>query len=429
MFRALVIVAAVLMVASMGLAGPAWAQGPIGPEHSDPYWQAAYYNNMTLSGSPVVERSEANLDHSWGLGSPDSSVPADRFSARWTRYLDLEAGTYRFSATSDDGMRVYVNGQLLIDDWSDHSARTVSADKALSGGHHLVVVEYYENTVDAVARLMWALATPPITKWRGEYFNNKTLSGQPALVRDDAQINFGWGTGSPASGITADNFSVRWTRSLDLAAATYRFTLTVDDGARLWVNGHLLIDTWKVQAPHTYTGDIYVPGGSVPVKLEYFENNGGAVARLSWARQGSQPGTVIIDDGDSGFVKGGSATGWHAASEGHNGDLLWTKNNDTTRPNYNWARWYPDLEARRYEVYAYIPERYTTTSHARYWISHAGGFSLKVVNQSAHGDEWVSLGTYSFAGTDEDYVSLSDVTYESYLAFLIAFDAVKFVPR
>lgn len=426
MSRALVIVVSLLAVIS--LSGPAVAQGPVNPQHSDPSWQATYWNNKTLSGTPVLERSEPNLDYNWGLGSPDPSVHADGFSARWTRYLDLAAGTYRFTSTSDDGMRVYVDGAAIINEWNDHPAKTVSADKALSGGHHLVVVEYYENMGDAVARLSWAPAPPPINKWKGEYFNNKTLSGTPALVRDDAQVQFDWQYGSPP-GINADNFSVRWTRKLPLDAGSYRFTVTVDDGVRLWVNGHLLIDQWKLQSPHTYTGDIYVAGGSVPVKMEYFEDTGIAVARLSWAKQGGSPGTVVVDDSDAGFVKGGNPSSWRTAAEGNKGNLHWTKNNDTVRPNYNWARWYPDLVARKYEVYVYIPERYTTTSHARYWISHADGYTLKVVNQSTHGNKWVSLGTYRFTGTDDDYVSLTDVTYEAYLAYLIAFDAVKWVPR
>jgi hypothetical protein len=385
---------------------------------------------MALSGSPVLQRSESNLDYNWGTGSPDAAVWADGFSARWTRYLDLTAGTYRFTATSDDGMRVYVDGVAIIAQWYDHSAQTVSVDRSLAGGHHLVVVEYYENTGDAVARFSWTpLGT--ITNWRGAYFNNKTLSGTPALVRDDAQVNFQWGSGSPAPGVIgSDGFSVRWTRTLNLEAGSYRFSMTVDDGGRLWVNGHLLLDAWKDQAPRTYTGVLYVPAGGVPVKMEYYENTGGATAQLSWVKtDGTAPGTVIIDNGGKGFVKGGAPNSWRSEPEGYDGDLLWTKNNDYVRANYNWARWYPGLKAGRYEVFVYIPHRFTTTAKARYWISHAGGYTLRIVNQSAYSNQWVSLGTYRFRGNSNDYVSLSDVTYEPYLSRLIGFDAVKWVSR
>jgi len=77
----------------------------------------------------------------------------------------------------------------------------------------------------------------------------------------------------------------------------------------------------------------------------------------------------------------------------------------------------------------YIPDRCTTKAKARYWISHAGGFTLRVVNQSANGGRWVSLGTYRFRGTRDDYVSLADVTFESCLSRLIAFDAVMWMPK
>ena len=72
-----------------------------------------------------------------------------------------------------------------------------------------------------------------------------------------------------------------------------------------------------------------------------------------------------------------------------------------------------------------FPSNHATTGNARYWISHSGGFTLREVDQSQHSDQWVSLGTYTFSGTDEDYISLSDVTYETYLSTKVAWDAMK----
>ncbi|HSR35099.1 MAG TPA: PA14 domain-containing protein, partial [Anaerolineae bacterium] len=139
MFKRTIVLSCLILL--LGLSGPVFAQSPIVPQHSDPAWQAAYWNNMTLSGSPVLQRSESTVDYHWGSGSPGPGVPADGFSARWSRYLDLAAGTYRFTTTSDDGMRVYVDSSLIINEWYDHSTKTVSADKALVAGHHLIVVE------------------------------------------------------------------------------------------------------------------------------------------------------------------------------------------------------------------------------------------------------------------------------------------------
>jgi len=192
----------------------------------------------------------------------------------------------------------------------------------------------------------------------------------------------------------------------------------------------LLIDAWRDQAPRTYTGNIYLPGGPVSIKMEYYEHTGGAIARLSWAGADTpMPGEVVVDDTDAGFVRGGSSGGWHVANEGQGGRLTWTRNNDWARPRYNWARWYPKLSPGRYEVLAFIPERYTTTSNARYWVAHADGNTLQTVDQSANGNRWVSLGTYRFTGGAGEYVSLSDITGETRLTRLIAFDAIKWVPR
>ncbi len=404
---------------------------PAAPQHSDPVWQASYWNNKTLSGAAALTRTDAAIDFDWGNGSPGTGVNADQFSARWTRYIDVTPGTYRFTATSDDGIRVWVNSEQIINDWSDHAVHTVSVDKYLSAGHHLITVEYYESTGGAVAKFSWAA-------WRGEYFNNNNLSGSPAIVREDPTVDFNWGTASPIPGtLNSDNFSVRWTRTLNLPAGNYRFSVTVDDGVRLWVNNHLLVDKWQVQAVTTYTGDIYLPGGNVPIKMEYYEATGQAVARLSWTTTsggtgGTPPptGTVIVDNGGTGFTTGGATSSWRTANEGYNGSLLWTKNNRVEQSNFNWAKWSPAVvSGGRYEVFVYVPYRYTTTASAKYLVSHQGGVTTRTVNQSLYNNEWVSLGTYTFNGNSNDYVYLSDITGETYVSRIIGFDAMKWEPR
>ena len=345
----------------------------------------------------------------------------------------MSAGTYHFSATSDDGIRLWVDATLVIDQWTDHSATTYTGDVALTAGTHLVKVEYYEHQISAVARVAWPPTLVAGSGWLGEYWNNTGLSGSPTLSRADTTLSFDWGTGSPDASLPADGFSARWTRTMNFGAATVSFTACADDGVRLWVNNNLLIDQWSDKAITCYTDSIYV-SGDVPVRMEYYENAGFAATRLSWTGGASgsvtpPAGSIIVDDGGTGFVKGGSATAWHTVAEGYGGDLTWTRTNDYARYNYNWARWYPSLAAGRYEVFVFIPERYTTTSNARYWVSHRDGFTLRVVNQNNTGSQWVSLGTYWFRGTADDYVSLADITYETYLSRLIAWDAMAWVAR
>lgn len=255
---------------------------------ADTVWTARYWNNKTLSGTPVLQRNESGLLNDWGEGSPDPLVNSDSFSARWEGNLSATAGTYRFTATMDDGMRVWVDGVLIIDSWWDSQVHSMSADRYLTEGNHGVKVEYYQAGGRAVAKLVWEWiggGSTTIQNWRGEYFNNTSLAGNPVLVRDDLNLDFDWGTGSPLGNVVnSDQFSVRWTRNVGFNAGRYRFQATVDDGVRLWVNNVLIIDQWHQAPPTPYTAEIELPGGTLPVKMEYYEGGGGAVARLGWTQ-------------------------------------------------------------------------------------------------------------------------------------------------
>lgn len=258
-------------------------------------WEASYWNNPNLSGSPEIVRQDTEINFDWGALSPAPTVNVDNFSARWLSTINVGApGVYRFSATMDDGMRVWVDGKLVIDSWFDGKVRTETADINLNSGPHSVRVEYYEAGGNAVARFAWGPVTPPsggaIFNWRGEYFTNRTLSGTPAVVRDDAAINFDWGTGAPAEGIPMDNFSVRWTRTVTLDSGRYRFTLTTDDGARVWIGNRQIFDEWRNQAVTTFTVDVDLNAGSYPIRMDYYDDQGAAVAKLSWTRTGDITG-------------------------------------------------------------------------------------------------------------------------------------------
>lgn len=118
-----------------------------------------YFSNATLAGSPVLTRVDPTVNFSWGNGSPGAAVPRDNFSARWTGQVQAPAtGSYTFYAVSDQGIRVWVNGALVVDDWTAHSSREKAGTpiSLTAGQKYSVKIEYYELTKGATARLLWS---------------------------------------------------------------------------------------------------------------------------------------------------------------------------------------------------------------------------------------------------------------------------------
>jgi hypothetical protein len=257
---------------------PVEAAPPVAPGA----WWGDYFANRDLGGSPVMSRYDEAINFSWGTGSPGGGVPADDFSVRWVRDDWFAGGTYRFTVLSDDGVRIWVGEQLVVDEWRDRWAEPLYVDHYVPQGEHRVRVEYYDHYADATISVGWKPVLGGAT-WRGEYFDNQTFAGAPTLVRDDEAIDFDWGEGSPDASISPDTFSVRWTRTLGFTEGNYRFLTSTDDGVRVWVDGGLVVDAWQeMQQPNTHTGEVYLAGGQHTVVVEYFERGGGASAHVWW---------------------------------------------------------------------------------------------------------------------------------------------------
>ncbi|MGC9348792.1 MAG: PA14 domain-containing protein [Anaerolineae bacterium] len=304
-------------------------------------WYAEYFNNMTLSGGPVLTRYEKDLTHEWGTGSPGDGVPADGFSARFSRDVWFEAGTYRFTYRSDDGLRIWINDVLVVDSWQDQAATWHFIDHFVPGGVNRVRIEYYEHWGNAAMQLGWEKLQGGAT-WSATYWNNKNLAGSAALTRRDAAIDFDWGTGSPDPAVDADNFSARWARTLGFETGTYRFYASSDDGVRIYVDGQLILDAWRKQKlPNTHYADIALTGGNHVVVIDYFEEGGEAAIHVWWNRVDAIRGwqgryydnrelrggpAMIRDDAEINFDWGeGAPTSWMPAD---NFSVRWVRTFD-----------------------------------------------------------------------------------------------------
>jgi len=254
-------------------------------------------------GDPVLVRNDVTIDFNWGLGSPGWGIPDDGFSARWMRRLYFDEGAYRFTVLADDGVRVWSDGRLLLDEWHDSTQDTYTFDVYMPAGEHTLQVEYYENLGGARVYVAWIKTepetptpsvpptnTPPIPAeptamvfptstplpplalgWWGEYYANVYLDGPAVLTRLDPELDFNWGTGSPGASVPPDDFSARWTQLASLPAGTYQYSLQADDGARFWLDSQLLIDAWPADTSQTYTIQVYVPAGFHVLTVEFFE--------------------------------------------------------------------------------------------------------------------------------------------------------------
>jgi single-stranded DNA-binding protein len=262
-------------------------------------WRAEFFNNLSLEGSPVLVRQDPQINFDWSTGSPGPQVVVDNFSARWTRQLSgIIPGFYNIGLRVDDGARVFVDGNLVINEWRDGAPRNVGTNVYLADGSTMRV-EYYDRTAGAVIQLSLFPASAPaptsvaptitpspvasFPNWRGEYYNNADLSGSPSVVRNDINIDFDWGAGSPDSRVPADNFSARWTSRPQLAAGTYRVIARTDDGARVYVNGQLVINEWRDGPPRTVSADFSIGAASPEVRVEYYDRGGGALIQVSIA--------------------------------------------------------------------------------------------------------------------------------------------------
>jgi len=129
---------------------------------------------------------------------------------------------------------------------------------------------------------------------KGEYYDNADLTILK-LTRIDPTINFDWAAGSPNPSIEPDTFSVRWTGKVQIDHnETYTFSTLTDEGVRLWIDGHLVIDHWQTGAASN-NGTMALTAGLHDIKVEFFEETGEAFVQLFWFSP-STPNAIIPQD-------------------------------------------------------------------------------------------------------------------------------------
>lgn len=300
-----------------------------------------YYNNIDLTGLALVRR-DAAVNFEWQEGSPSSAISSpDTFSVRWTgqvqpRYTE----TYTFSVFSDDGARLWVNGQLLVDAWYDHVGDVSGIISLVEGQRYDIKLEYYENGGGAAVRLNWSSLSQGYeiipqsqlypgsgTGLTGDYYDEMDFTA-PVLSRLDRTIDFTWAYETPHTAMDSEWFAVRWTGQIQpLFSETYTFYTVSDDGVRLWINGQLVIDNWTYHPATEDSGTIVLTRGQkYDIKLEYFESVYEAVIQLKWS-SASQAKQIVPQSQLYPYVKPPTDLSATVASISQI-NLAWTDNSD-----------------------------------------------------------------------------------------------------
>lgn len=202
----------------------------------------------------------------------------------------------------------------------------------------------------------------PGTNWNASYYNNTDLTGNPVLTRVDGQIDFNWATGSPDAAVPADNFSVRWTQTVNFpATGQWTFRVGADDGIRMWIDVTQIVNEWhgapNGYATYTVTLDA-LTAGPHDLRVEYYEATGNAGVQVQWYQGTSGAPAASAASATSSTTGANSAASW-SAQYFNNTDLSGNPAVSRTdgKIDFNWGTGSPDAAVQADNFSA----RWTTT--------------------------------------------------------------------
>jgi hypothetical protein len=248
---------------------------------------SAVLDYLTPTPTPGLNPS-AQVEPASGSANTEVTVRGSGFPANTRVHVYLAgivsvsaaaAAPTSYATTTTDNNGQYRMTFTMPSTWPD--------GEPIESGTLALLVSTEDFAVRANATFDYVAPTPTAVSpesWQGSYYDNPDLRDEPVLVRNDAEIRFYWGLGSPDPLLPSDGFSVRWQREIQAESALYRFTLEVDDGARLYVDDRLILESWRRGERRTLSLDYPLQAGEHTVRLDYFEHNGDATVALRWTK-------------------------------------------------------------------------------------------------------------------------------------------------
>jgi hypothetical protein len=277
--------------------------------------QGEYFDNSDFTGTRVP-RIDVNIDWDFGQGSPAGGLDDDNFSVRWTGQLQpVFSGPHTFVASYNDGMRMFLDERVVMYRWGVHI--TTAEERATvvleAGRKYDLRFEFFDQGSAALARLAWQNScqtlqvvprrqlypVPPVaavcpperapgtgTGLKVEYFSGQFPTTRLLATGGRAAVDFASGSGAPAPGVPNDDFSARWTGTLEAPIdGPLTIYLSTDDIGRLRFAGAPLLDSWSEPfGPQEVAATVDVRAGQrYDLAVEYWEDIGDAFAHLYWS--------------------------------------------------------------------------------------------------------------------------------------------------
>lgn len=149
---------------------------------------AEFYSNSILSGAPTLTTCDATIGYVWLAQESGNGISSNNFSVRWTGRFPFSTGIYNFVATADDGVRAWIDGNLILDGWFDQPATTYQAALDLSEGEHNVQVDYYQNGGDALTQFYWQRVVTSTDDYYVMFENHSLTVEAPGVLGNDNNL-------------------------------------------------------------------------------------------------------------------------------------------------------------------------------------------------------------------------------------------------
>ncbi|HLF85742.1 MAG TPA: PA14 domain-containing protein, partial [Nitrospiria bacterium] len=207
-----------------------------------------YYNNPDLTGLSLT-RTDANINFDWATGSPDAAIESDTFSVRWTGRIKIDTNeTYTFTAVTDDGIRLWIDGYLVIDYWQTGGGSNNDSIPLMVGLHD-IKIEFFDNTGDAFVQLYWSSPSTPNAVIPQDHFSPPESSGNAPVL-----------TWTGETGYTSDGLDPQIGNTM----ATFKFSIKYTDS-----DGNVPMAGYP--RVHILKGGVEISGS--PFAMSYFSGD------------------------------------------------------------------------------------------------------------------------------------------------------------